>query len=313
MEAAVLTESTGVSSATGVHECGTGEPGRDGNGNYVGLHELFFAAARAAHRESKNHVLAFAGKGLRGMMEAFRMRTTAPVEGLMTYRQVSRVGNAQFRDAWVLGALTQCRNSADSPSLLDVGAGASPYRQVAESLGYKYRSHDFAAYVPDAASPGLQDASWVYPSHDFICDITAIPASGLSDVVLCTEVLEHVPDPVRAFEHMVGLVRPGGHLILTVPFLSLMHQSPFWFQAGLSPFWFEHWSDKLQVDVVELLVQGDYADLMAQELTRLFTFRPRIRGLGRLGAICAQGLRGRLPVSVLESGGLGTLYIGTKR
>jgi SAM-dependent methyltransferase len=139
-----------------------------------------------------------------------------------------------------------------------------------------------------------------------------IPPDAVADVILCTEVLEHVPDPVRAFQHMASLLKPGGYLLVSVPFLSLMHQAPFWFSSGLSPFWFQHWSSESKIDIVDLTVQGDYSDLMAQEVGRLLTFSPRIKGLNRLGSKVAKIAGKRLPQDIRNSGGLGTLYIGRK-
>jgi 2-polyprenyl-3-methyl-5-hydroxy-6-metoxy-1,4-benzoquinol methylase len=233
----------------------------------------------------------------------------------LAYRQIAGVGNAEFRNEWVFLTLTNLATPqhVGGPTLLDVGAGTSPYKTDAVGLGYAYRSHDFSEYVPDAASPGLQNQSWVYAAHDFTCDVTEIPDEAASDVVLCTEVLEHVPDPVRAFQRLASLVKPGGHLVVTVPFLSLMHQSPFWFSSGLSPFWFEYWSERTELEIHELTVQGDYVDLMAQEVGRMLVFKPRIYGLNRVGSATVKKLRKRLPTSILESGGLGTLFVGTKR
>ena len=223
----------------------------------------------------------------------------------MSYRQLAGTGNAQFHNEWVITAL---RNlplipSPEKRTLLDVGAGMAPYRTAITGLGYAYRSHDFSAYVPSVKSPGLQNESWRYPSHDIICDIVDIPDDASSDAVLCTEVLEHVPDPVRAFQRMAALVKPSGYLVVTVPFLSLMHQAPFWFSSGLSPFWFEFWAEDTNLDIHELTVQGDYVDLMAQEVGRLLIFKPRVKGLNHVGSAVVKRLRKRLPSSVLQSGG----------
>ncbi len=215
----------------------------------------------------------------------------------MTYEQVPNTGNEEYRDAWVKSMLEHYRgDDADAQlRLLDVGAGRSPYRQTAIELGCHYRSQDFAQYVPSGDSPGLQDASWDYPQHTFVCDITEIPLEATSDVILCTEVLEHVPDSVRAFERMAQLLTPGGRMIVSVPLMSLMHQAPYWFQAGLSPFWFEHWAEQNGLDIEVLSVYGDYADLMTQEAGRLLGYAPRIKGLHRLGVAGVKRLRSRLP------------------
>lgn len=231
----------------------------------------------------------------------------------MGYNQVSDVSNEEFRHAWVKAQLAAfAPRELGASVLLDVGAGASPYKEMAVEVGFDYFSHDFSAYVPNETAPGLQSASWEYPDHDYVCDITQIPLEAMADVILCTEVLEHVPDPVRAFQRMALLLRPGGKLIVTVPFLSLMHQSPFWFQSGLSPFWFEYWANEQGLAIETLKVQGDYVDLMAQELNRLLTFKPRIKGLGRGSALLVKKLRGRLPDATLQSGAFGTLFVGSK-
>lgn len=230
-----------------------------------------------------------------------------------TFERATAVSNEAFRDQWVEGTLRRLRPQWLSPSLIDVGAGLSRYREPALGQGYHYVSHDFGAYVPSGRQPGLQNDAWDYPKHDYECDILDLPTDQEHDVVLCTEVLEHVPDPVRAFEVLANLAAPGGCVVVTVPFLSLMHQAPFWFSSGLSPFWFEHWAERYGLAIEELTVQGDYADLMAQELARTARSMPGGRALARVAARTSKLLRSRLEENILESGGFGCLFIGRKK
>lgn len=46
------------------------------------------------------------------------------------------------------------------------------------------------------------------------------------DAILCTEVLEHLPEPQRAIDEMFRVLRPGGALILTTRFLFPIHDAP---------------------------------------------------------------------------------------
>lgn len=46
------------------------------------------------------------------------------------------------------------------------------------------------------------------------------------DVVFCEQVLEHVPDPVRAVKNLYALLRPGGLLVVSVPFMVRIHNEP---------------------------------------------------------------------------------------
>jgi SAM-dependent methyltransferase len=43
-------------------------------------------------------------------------------------------------------------------------------------------------------------------------------ATGSFDLVVSTDVLEHVPDPYRAHDEIRRVLRPGGHHVFTVPY-----------------------------------------------------------------------------------------------
>lgn len=229
-----------------------------------------------------------------------------------TYRQVFAVENERFRDLWIRETLKNLASKSKSLKLLDVGAGLSPYKNVILDLGYEYVSHDFSSYAPEKSSQGLQNPTWEYPIHDIGGDILDIPEHLNPDVVLCTEVLEHVPDPVRAFQKISKLLPSGGHLVISVPFLSLMHQAPYWFQSGLSPFWFDYWSQRSQLRAEELLVFGDYSDLMSQEVSRIQSFN---RWPKALKSYRSRQLtkRSGIPRELLQAGAFGVLFLGTKK
>ena len=228
------------------------------------------------------------------------------------WNQILNCENEGFRERWVLNALTKLR-SEDRQKLLDVGAGLQPYKTHATNLGFEYVSHDFSLYQPaSSGSEGLQNSSWEYPTADINCDILLIPETSQYELIICTEVLEHVPNPVAAFEKMVSLLAPNGLLVISVPLMSLMHQAPYWFQSGLSPQWFEYHSDRSSIKVDELAIYGDYADYMEQEILRVFGFLNRIRGLARTRPLIKKSLRKKLPAGLLESAGFGVVFIGKK-
>ena len=58
-----------------------------------------------------------------------------------------------------------------------------------------------------------------------------VPLEGSSvDLVLSTQVLEHVVDPQRYLDECVRLLRPGGHLLLSTHGIMHLHRDPtdFW-------------------------------------------------------------------------------------
>ena len=60
-------------------------------------------------------------------------------------------------------------------------------------------------------------------------DLSTLSDSSF-DAVLCMEVLEHVASPRTAFAEMVRVLRPGGVLIGSTPFLLGIHDAPVDFQ-----------------------------------------------------------------------------------
>jgi ubiquinone/menaquinone biosynthesis C-methylase UbiE len=172
--------------------------------------------------------------------------------------------NAATRDAWVEEALKRLPKGA---RLLDAGAGECQYRRHCGHLDYV--SQDVAVY-DGTSSIGLQNTDWTFGAIDIVCDIVAIPEPDASfDAILCTEVLEHLPDPVRALGELARLLKPKGELIITAPFWSLTHQAPFHFATGFNRFFYEHHLRALGLDIIELTPNGNFFECMGQELRRI--------------------------------------------
>ncbi len=101
--------------------------------------------------------------------------------------------------------------------LLDVGAGNCQYKK--DFAGRcKYISQDI----------GDKDYCFTYDQIDIRSEIYAIPLPDASvDVILCTQVLEHLKYPVKALQELHRLLKPGGRLYLTVPFAAEEHMLPY--------------------------------------------------------------------------------------
>ena len=103
-------------------------------------------------------------------------------------------------------------------TLVDAGCGASPYRRLVPrdttyiGLDVERASEEFGYDIADVRRFGA-DGSW--PVDD-----------GAADVVLSTETLEHVPDPSAFLAEAFRVLRPGGQLMLTVPFAARWHYVP---------------------------------------------------------------------------------------
>jgi len=99
--------------------------------------------------------------------------------------------------------------------VLDVGCGRKPYR----------------AYVPATRYIGLEIAT---PSDegsgrfaDVVYDGRTFPFPDQSfDAVFCSQVFEHVFTPAEFLAEISRVLRPGGRLLLTVPFVWDEHEQP---------------------------------------------------------------------------------------
>ena len=70
------------------------------------------------------------------------------------------------------------------------------YRALCSHLDYV--SHDFAQYDGKGDGVGGQTGRWDYGKLDIISDVTSIPEPNNSfDAIMCTEVFEHIPEPIK--------------------------------------------------------------------------------------------------------------------
>jgi SAM-dependent methyltransferase len=172
------------------------------------------------------------------------------------------------RQAWLKRILTDLPRGA---RILDAGAGELKNRQYCGHLNYV--SHDFCQYKGGrggAIEEGLQIDSWDTSCIDLVSDITAIPAPDVSfDAILCSEVLEHVPEPTHALDEFARILKPGGVMILTAPFSSNVHMAPYHYCSGFSKYWYEYHLPIRGFRIKTLNPNGDWYALLLQEITRL--------------------------------------------
>jgi SAM-dependent methyltransferase len=149
--------------------------------------------------------------------------------------------------------------------VLDAGAGEGQYRALLAHT--RYEAQDFAQYggSPDAHAP----ETWRYVALDYVCDIAAIPVPDASfDAVVCTEVLEHVPDVLAVLRELARITAPGGRMLLSAPLGSGMHQEPFHFYGGFSRHFWERVLPQLGFVIDEIVPLRGLLSHVAQEVHR---------------------------------------------
>jgi ubiquinone/menaquinone biosynthesis C-methylase UbiE len=172
------------------------------------------------------------------------------------------LGNKSTRRDWLQKTLL---GIPAGESILDAGAGECQFKGFCKHL--KYTSQDFGQYDGKGDGQGLQEGSWDYSKIDIVSDITKIPVpNGFFQNVICTEVLEHVPDPIAVLNELTRVLAEGGRLIITAPFNSLTHFAPYHYCTGFNKYFYLHHADRLGLEVVELSSNGNYFEYVAQEL-----------------------------------------------
>ncbi len=179
--------------------------------------------------------------------------------------RLSKRKSRQNLYAWLAEA-TRYAAVPDAASVLNVGAGGE-VAELLQALGVRARSLD----VDPLRQP------------DIIASIEAMTAIGDAtvDTVFCIEVLEHVARPDAAAEEIWRVLRPGGFLIGSTPFLLGIHDAPYDYYRFT-----RHGVQRLFRDFeqVELRERNNYFSAAAVLIYRRFVLDAPLHAIGLLRA-----------------------------
>jgi SAM-dependent methyltransferase len=139
--------------------------------------------------------------------------------------------------------------------VLDAGCGGQPFRFVFETNSNSYSSCD---------------ASDPLGVVDHIAELDReLPRDLLGeqpfDFILCSEVLEHVLDWDTAFANLARLLAPNGRLLVTSPFVYVLHEQPYDFWR-VTPHGIRALAERHQLSVVQLDSIGGSWDVIGTVL-----------------------------------------------
>ena len=102
----------------------------------------------------------------------------------------------------------------DGAMVLDAGAGDGRY------------SVHFEHAVYEAADICILERN--YDKIKYECNLTDIPVEDERfDVIVCTQVLEHIPEPVAVLQELDRVLKPGGTLYISAPLYYPEHEAPY--------------------------------------------------------------------------------------
>lgn len=91
---------------------------------------------------------------------------------------------------------------------------------------------------------GIEDVQ-ASPMHPFDLNIeNDLVVREKFDLVLCSQVLEHVFDVSQGYSNLASLTKPGGLIWIGVPMSNFVHGSPDYYSAGYAPEFMSKLADK---------------------------------------------------------------------
>ncbi|OGF27365.1 hypothetical protein A2477_03955 [Candidatus Falkowbacteria bacterium RIFOXYC2_FULL_47_12] len=120
----------------------------------------------------------------------------------------------QFFKEKIIKIFTECQ------SIVDIGGGL----RVLKDRGNRYDKNRqwVLPYVKKVDYKILDPVPDFYP--DIIGDIHALPfVDNSQEAILCLAILEHVENPIQAYQELYRVLKPGGYCLVYVPFLFYYH------------------------------------------------------------------------------------------
>jgi SAM-dependent methyltransferase len=148
-------------------------------------------------------------------------------------------------------------------SLIDIGCGTKPYRQIFEVNSYRGLDIDsFDARQKGVADDFYDGLRFPYPDESF-------------DSALCNQVLEHVFNPDNFLSEINRVLRLNGKLLLTIPFVWDEHEQPHDY-ARYSSFGIQALLEKNGFRVITHLKLGADASIIFQ-ITNAYLYKISIK------------------------------------
>ena len=127
---------------------------------------------------------------------------------------------------WIKSAIQKLKPSGNSNQVANIGSSTEYFRTVLQP------------HVHQNIIAPLQSSGWQVfnvdikqePGVDIVADVTkenfASPYAKRFALTVCTNLLEHVEDINLVAKNLVDITRPGGYVLITVPYKYKTHLDP---------------------------------------------------------------------------------------
>jgi SAM-dependent methyltransferase len=182
--------------------------------------------------------------------------------------------------------------------VLDAGAGEGMHRPYFDHATYE--SADFLEVDKE------------YAPVDYVCDLRSIPVPDERfELVLLTQVLEHLPEPKETLRELHRVLRPGGRLWLSTPLYFPEHEQPYDF-FRYTQFGLRYLLEQAGFEVEELSWLEGFLGTLSQQALVAYQGLPRSAadfGGGAVGGLIALAMRVARPSLLVAAAALARLEL----
>ncbi len=155
--------------------------------------------------------------------------------------------------------------------LLDLGCGHAPFYLLYQHHADQITCMDWAESLhQNRFLDHVHDLTKPFPLED-----------NQFDTVICSDVMEHISEPAHVWGEIARVLKPGGTLILNVPFMYGVHEEPHDFHR-YTEFALRQYAEKAGLTVEMLAPVGKIRQVLGDILAKVFNAYPAGKLMSRL-------------------------------
>ncbi|NMB66796.1 class I SAM-dependent methyltransferase [Candidatus Woesearchaeota archaeon] len=148
--------------------------------------------------------------------------------------------------------------------ILDVGCGSKPYAHLFREYECTYEGIDFKGYSLNPSFE-LEEPDYFF-SKEYASNFKINNLKEKSfDIIVSFQVLEHHANPENFFKESKRLLKKGGLIIITFPFIWPLHEEPYDYQR-LTHYKIKRIADSLKLKILYIRKRGGFFSVIDQLL-----------------------------------------------
>ena len=122
----------------------------------------------------------------------------------------------QYRQKYLV-ELLESYEGRNTKRLLDIGCGTGSFLNFLEREKMSFELFGLEPSASGCVRARNQTNATIFQRDVFMLTDTGEALLDFADIAICSEVIEHVDDPTLFMNRCLGLLKPGGSIIITVP------------------------------------------------------------------------------------------------